>query len=238
MRLLHGPGSPRDLAPDDLRDELARLYARPDDADPDRPWVRACMISSLDGAAAGPDGRTGSLNDEPDHAVFGALRRLADAVLVGAGTVRDEGYRPGPTPLVVVSRRGAVPDSLRDAEPGSVVLVMPETAQHRPEAERTLGADQVWALGRVEVDLRALLDRMAGRGWREVTCEGGPSLLADLLAAGLVDEVAATVVPRVIGGERPRMLTGADLDVPLELTSLLEQDGTLLGRWRVRRAGS
>ncbi len=215
-------------------DELPGLYARPADAG-DGPWVRACMISSLDGAATGPDGLSGGLNNEPDHAVFGALRGLADAVLVGAGTARDEGYGPADVPLVLLSRRGEVPEGLRDADPGRVIMVVPASAEHLGAAERTLGAEHVWVLGEDEIDLEALRSRMADQGWREVTCEGGPSALGALLAAGLVDEIAATVVPRMVGGDHPRMVAGADVDVDLELVSLLEEDGTLLGRWRVRR---
>ncbi|GAA0968010.1 2,5-diamino-6-ribosylamino-4(3H)-pyrimidinone 5'-phosphate reductase [Nocardioides aquaticus] len=230
MRLLLGPDAPRDVAVDDL----AGLYARPADA-PDGPWIRACMISSLDGAATGPDGLSGGLNNEPDHAVFGALRGLVDAVLVGAGTARDEGYGPADVPIVLLSRGGRVPDGLRDAEPGRVVMVVPAGAEHLGEAEQVLGADNVWVVGEDEIDFAALRDRMTAAGWREVTCEGGPTTLAALLAAGLIDEVAATVVPRVLAGEHARMSMGPDVDVDLDLISLLEQDGTLLGRWRVRR---
>lgn len=230
MRLLLGPGAPREVS----RADLADLYARPADAPPDGVWVRACMISSLDGAATGPDGLSGGLNNEPDHAVFGALRSLADAVLVGAGTARNEGYGPADVPIVLLSRRGQVPQELAGAEPGRVVMVVPAGAEHLDEAEQVLGPEHVWVLGEDEVDVVALKTRMAGQGWREVTCEGGPSTLAVLVAAGVVDEVAATVVPRVLAGEHPRMLVGPDVDVDLELVSLLEADGTLLGRWRVR----
>lgn len=230
MRLLLGPDGPRDVTTDDL----AGLYARPADA-PDGPWIRACMISSLDGAATGPDGLSGGLNNEPDHAVFGALRGLADAVLVGAGTARDEGYGPADVPIVLISRGGRVPEGLSTADPGRVVMVVPASAEHLGEAEQTLGAEHVWVLGEDQVDFAALRDRMAAAGWREVTCEGGPTTLGALLAAGLIDEVAATVVPRVLAGEHARMSTGPDVDVELDLVSLLEQDGTVLGRWRVRR---
>jgi riboflavin biosynthesis pyrimidine reductase len=64
-----------------------------------------------------------------------------------------------------------------------------------------------------------------------VLSEGGPGLLADLVAAGVLDEICATVVPRVLGGSHPRICEGADLDADLRLTTILEQDGTLLGRW-------
>ncbi len=58
----------------------------------DRPWLRANMVTSLDGSAV-KDGRSGGLGGPADKEVFGVLRSLCDAVLVGAGTARAEGYR-------------------------------------------------------------------------------------------------------------------------------------------------
>ena len=230
MRLLLGPGAPREVEPG----ELAALYARPDDLPEGSVWVRASMVSTLDGAATGPDGDSGGINNEPDHAVFDALRDGADAILVGAGTARAEGYGGAAVPIVVVSRRGSVPETLRGLEPGRVVLATASGAEHLGEAEALLGADHVWLLGESDVDLAAIVPRLAERGWRTVTCEGGPSLLGDLLAAGVVDEVCASVVPRLLAGDLPRMTTGPVVDRTLELLTLLEHDSTLLGRWRVR----
>ena len=58
----------------------------------DRAWLRVNFVSTLDGAVSGADGRSGSINTPADHRVFRVLRELADAVVVGAGTVRAEGY--------------------------------------------------------------------------------------------------------------------------------------------------
>jgi riboflavin biosynthesis pyrimidine reductase len=100
-------------------------------------------------------------------------------------------------------------------------------------ARELLGDEQVLVLGEEEIDLVALKAQLAGRGWTEMLCEGGPSLFADLLAAGVVDELCWTVVPRLVGGDAVRIATGAEVDVALRPALLLEQDGTLLGRWLV-----
>src|SRR5665647_1342020 len=71
---------------------LAVAYAYPQLA-AKQSWVRANFITTLDGAAAGDDGRSGSINTGTDRDVFGLLRALSDVVLVGAGTARVEGYR-------------------------------------------------------------------------------------------------------------------------------------------------
>ncbi len=226
MRALIGPeGSSRDLTDDDL----ARLYAAPR-----TPWLRVNMVSTLDGAATGSDGRSGGINDDADHRVFDTLRRLADCIVVGAGTARAEGYRPARAPLVLVSRSGEVPELLRGAEPGRVRLATTATSPGLAEARDVLGAEHVWVLGTETVDLVALRDRLAAQGWRELLSEGGPGLLRDLLAAGVVDELCLTTVPRLLAGTGPRITAGEPVDVRLEPTLLLEHEGTLLGRWRVR----
>ena len=77
----------------------------------------------------------------------------------------------------------------------------------------------------------ALKDTLVERGLTSLLSEGGPHLLRDLLAEGVVDELDLTWVPRVLGGEHPRITDGPPLDRPLTLASMLEADGTLLGRW-------
>lgn len=198
---------------------------------PSRPWLRVNMISTVDGAATGPDGRSGGINNAADKRVFDTLRRLCDAVVVGAGTARDEGYRHSSKPLVLVSRRGEVPLRLRDAPPGSVLMATCAAAEHLDETRALLGDDQVLVLGRHRVDLADLKHTLAERGLTSLLNEGGPHLLRDLLAEGVVDELDVTWVPRVLGGDHPRIMNGPPVDLPLTLTLLLEDGGTLLGRW-------
>ena len=68
--------------------DLVALY-RP----PSLPWLRVNMVSTLDGAANGASGKSGSINNDADKQVFHALRAQADAIVVGAGTARTERYR-------------------------------------------------------------------------------------------------------------------------------------------------
>jgi riboflavin biosynthesis pyrimidine reductase len=223
MRVLIGPPM------SDQGEDLAALYAAPR-----QPWLRVNMITTLDGAATGESGTSGSINNKPDKRVFDTLRGLADAIIVGAGTARIEGYRPAAVPIVVVSRSGDVPPSLRGVEPGRVLLATCTTAPHLDEAREVLGAEHVLTLGSHRVDLVELREMLVARGWRDLLSEGGPHLLHDMLAQGVADELTATVVPRLVGGLTPRIVEGPHLDVPLDLRLLLEEDGTLLGRWFVR----
>ncbi|MGH3362518.1 MAG: dihydrofolate reductase family protein [Nocardioides sp.] len=227
MRLLLGPdgSNPADLTADQLRDAYLALTT---------PWLRVNMVSTLDGAATGESGRSGSINNQADKRVFDLLRELADALVVGAGTARIEGYRPADRPTVVVSRSGRVPDRLRDAGPGRVLMATCQASPRLEEARRLLGNEHVLVLGSHRVHLGRLKQELADRGFPHLLCEGGPHLLRDLLDQGVVDEVTATVVPRLLAGAHPRITDGPPIDVPLQLHALLEEDDTLLGRWLVR----
>src|SRR4051812_33110074 len=186
---------------------LAEVYAAPR-----RAWLRVNMVSTLDGAATGESGVTGSINNHVDKRVFDLLRSTADALLVGAGTARTEGYGPTVLPVVLVTRTAEVPPRLRDAEPGRVLLATIPEAPGLAEAQQVLGEENVVLTGPVAVDLRSVVAQLAARGLTNLLSEGGPSLLRHLLAAGLVDEVCLTQVPRLIAGVHPRITTGGPVD--------------------------
>ena len=207
-------------------DQLRRLYAVPRP-----PWMRGNMVQTVDGAATGANGRSGSINNAADKRVFDTLRSLSDALVVGAGTARTEGYRVAGVPTVLVSRGGEVPSLLRDAAPGMVLMVTCAASPALGEATGLLGHENVLVLGEETVDLAAVRPVLEERGFRSLLCEGGPQLLTGMLAAGAVDELCVTVVPGVVAGEHPRITSGAGVDQPLELGVLLEEDGTLLARW-------
>jgi riboflavin biosynthesis pyrimidine reductase len=218
--------------------DAADVYTTPAEArSRPAPWVLANMVSSADGSAA-VQGRSGPLGGEPDARVFRVLRRSADVVLAGAGTVRTEGYRPirgdSPTPIAVVS-------ASLDLDLGStlftealartiVVTCATSDAGRRAAAEEV--ADVVVA-GEERVDAAATIAALAERGHRRVLCEGGPSLLAQLVAADMLDELCLTIAPTLAGGDGPRILTGATWAKPLprRLATLLEEDGVLFARY-------
>ncbi|MFW5469726.1 dihydrofolate reductase family protein [Knoellia sp. CPCC 206435] len=206
-------------------DDLARLYAWPEGG-----GVRANFVSTLDGSGVGADGRSGSINTEPDGRIFHLQRQLSHCVLVGAGTARAEGYRRGPTPIVVVSRSGRIPESLATGT-GDVVLATCASSGRRD-------GDHVWVEGDETVDLPAVVARLRDAGMPGVLTEGGPRLFHDLLEAGVVDELALTLAPRIVGGDHTRVVAGNPLGGPsgldAEVVHLLEEDGSIMGLWRVK----
>ena len=224
---------------------LAAAYAVPRTS---RRWLRANFACSVDGSVTGANGQSGSINTEADHIVFELLRALSDVVVVGAGTARQEGY-PALTvddrwraaradaglspalPLVVVSARGQVPPRLVEAEGGTVLLVTHGGSEGLDSAREQLGTEHVLVCGQGHVDLVGLMDELAERGWTRALTEGGPRLLGSFLAAGLVDELCLSVTPRVVVGDGPRISTGDGRDDAFTPRVLVEQDGTLMGRW-------
>jgi riboflavin biosynthesis pyrimidine reductase len=169
----------------------------------DRPWVTVLMISTADGAIA-IDGRSGGLGNDGDRAVYRTVRGLGDAVLVGAATVRAEIYRPlaEPRRLFVVSGSGDIgSDELLAAATTTIVMPSAAAAPSVPP-----GGAGVLRAGHDRVDVADALRSMAGVG--HVVCEGGPSLIGQVLAAGCADEICLSFAPRFVAGDSGRLATG------------------------------
>ena len=166
--------------------------------------------------------------------MFRVLRRLADCVVVGAGTVRAEGYRSADVPIAVVSRSLDLPfeSSLFSGRYRTIVITCESAPPDRLAYAHEV-ADVIEA-GGDDVDLVDALDGLVDRDFTRLLTEGGPMLLEQLAQAGLVDEICLTTSPRVVGGDARRILDGDWLDDPLvlDLHSLLEDDGVLFASYR------
>jgi riboflavin biosynthesis pyrimidine reductase len=233
---------PTPLGIDD--DGLLAAYSWP------RPsWLRACMVMGLDGAVAGPDGRSRSISSAADRAVLAATRARADAVLVGAATVRAEDYaalraRPehaaareqaGQRPAAVLAIVSASArfdwSSARFAGSDEPVLLLTTQAADVEDRQAAAGAGcEVVVLGGRTVAPRDAVAALRERGLTRITCEGGPGLLRQVLDADLVDELDLTVAPTV-GGSGPAVPGLARL-APMALAHVLEDDGWLFTRYR------
>ena len=232
------------LVPEDgTPGDISEAYAWPADR-----WVRACMVMGLDGSIAGPDGLSRSISSPTDRGVLAAIRRFADAYLVGAQTVRAEGYSavravpgvaerrvaqgqaPAPT-LAIVSAScrfdwGAAAFTASDARP--VVLTV-ERADPGARAAAARFCD-VEVVGEQRVSPKDALDALAARGLSRVTCEGGDSLLTDMVRSDVLDEVDLTLAPRVTAAARPAR-PGPAVLTGMRLHQLIEEDGFLFARY-------
>jgi riboflavin-specific deaminase-like protein len=206
------------------------------------------MVASVDGRAA-VEGRTAPLSDPADRELFHVLRTQADAILVGTGTLRAEGYgrmtkndelralreQAGLAPeaiAVVMTRTMDLPYQAPLFQHPEARIVVYTTADVEPQAT---GAELV-VVRLPTLDPRAVVDRLrADHGVRCILCEGGPTLNAPLFAAGVVDELFLTVSPALVGGPTPLTIVDGALPaaIGLELRQALEHDGTLMLRYRV-----
>ncbi|MEV5375151.1 pyrimidine reductase family protein [Streptomyces nondiastaticus] len=256
------PSSPSSSSAEDRTwelEELAEAYAYPeaaagsgDDGTAPRAWLRANMVSSLDGAAH-HDGRSQPLSSAADMRVFGTLRGLADAVVVGAETVRQEGYRParareafaarraalgqGPAPVIAIVSAGLDLDFtlplFREPLVPTIVLTGADAPEERVAAARAAGAEVLVAGEGRRVDPARVPKVLAARGLTRLLTEGGPQLLGQFAAAGVLDELCLTLAPLVAGGTATRIVNGPGMPVPerFVLASLLEEGGFLFSRY-------
>ena len=224
--------------------------------DPHAPLVRLNMVMAADGAVVDRAGRAGGLGGPADRAVFRSLRALADAVLVGAGTIRVEGYGPHRLPPELAARRRrdgrATPAAIvvvsrsldldyrsrlftQAATPTVVLTCAAAPAERRARAQ---AAARVLVAGRERVDLAAGLRLLRDElGLAAIVCEGGPRLNTALLRAGCVDELCLTLAPSLAGGRLRGLARDLDAAVELELLSVCEQDAELFLRYRVAAPG-
>jgi riboflavin-specific deaminase-like protein len=237
-----------DPAETTIEQQLTGSWPAP--AAPERPYVFTNFAVTVDGHAT-IAGRSGEIGTSTDTEMLMALRSSADAVMVGAGTLRAERYGrllPNPQMRALRERRGLSPDPLavvisnRLALPWDAglftsgagrVLVFTASEIEPPET-----ATPVRIVRHADaVDLGAALEHLrAERGIRALLCEGGPRLHGDLLGGDLVDELFVTLGSRIGGGEGPRMVEGLESGpLELELRWLLQEGDELFARYAVRR---
>jgi riboflavin-specific deaminase-like protein len=246
-RLLPEPGSVTAI-------EALEGLALADLASDHRPYVVLNMVATADGAATVAH-RTAPISSPADRHLFHELRAHVDAVMVGAGTVRNERYGRlvrdpqrrerrvarglAPDPLaVVVSRRLTVtPDLPLLADPHSRVVVL--TASVAELSGCAADVSYLRPAPGEEVDLSAMLARLrTEHGVRSVLCEGGPNLNTSLLPAGLVDELFLSIAPALAGSAGSLSIVDqAPLVKPvgLELVWLLESQSQLFARYALRQ---
>jgi riboflavin-specific deaminase-like protein len=219
-------------------------------ANQDRPYVVANMIATADGRAT-LGGRTEGISSETDRALFHALRAQVDAVMVGTGTIAIERYGPLARRPAVRERRRALglPESplcvtaTRSMElpvdaplfqdPDSHVIVLTNSTREPPPCRCRVTVERRPG---DELDLvegaRVLRER---HGIRAMLLEGGPTVLAAMLAVGLVDELFLSISPMLVGGGEPSVVEGTALEQPMRLglISVLEAESFLYLRYRI-----
>jgi riboflavin biosynthesis pyrimidine reductase len=227
--------------------ELSHLYSYP--AQLDGIWLRANFITSVDGGATA-GGTSGGLGGPGDKLIFNVLRELADVIVVGAGTVRAEGYSGAHPPVVQRMHRQARGQS--EVPPLAIVTKSGHLDRDLPVFTRTevpplictctAACDETRRLlagvaevldcsgdDPAEVDEAALLATLRTRGMHRILTEGGPTLLGSFIQRDLLDDLCLTIAPVVVGGLARRIATGpGQLQTPMRRAHLLSDDAGFL----------
>jgi riboflavin biosynthesis pyrimidine reductase len=210
------------------------------------------MISSADGRAT-LGGRTEGISSETDRELFHSLRAQVDAVMVGTGTIAIERYGPlarrpevrerraalglAETPVcVTASRSMELPvETPLFEDPEAHVIVLTSSEREPPPCRCRLTVER---LPGEELDLVTAAALLRERhSIRAMLLEGGPTLLASMLNAGLVDELFLSISPLLVGGDEPSLLEGSALDQPLKLALVSELGEKSFLYLRYRLAG-
>ncbi len=231
-------------SPDD--DAIAAAYSWPGEVGR-RPVVRANMVASLDAAVA-VEGKSAGLGSDADQRIFAIMRDLADVLLVGAGTIRAEGYggislNPGrrarrrrwglgdAPPVAVISGSGLDRDLsiFADSDTRPIVITTRSAAQRMSGYPAT-----VIDAGTDSVDFGRMISALDGLGFRRLHCEGGPRLLGRLIDAELLDELCLTTAPLTLGAGPAGLLGDVRLADPIRwaLHTLHIGDGQVFTRYR------
>ncbi len=226
-------------------DDLAAAYPWP----VGQTWVRAMMVLTLDGASTGADGLSGSISSAGDKKVFAETRRLSDVVLVGAGTIRAEHYKPFRAKPEAAAERASLG---LDVAP---LLVIVSASLHLPWSDPVFSESairplvltvencdgaalatahqhaDVAVLPGTRVDPVVVLDHLRARGLLRIVCEGGPHLLSEMSHAKVIDEADITVAPLIVGGGQK--VTGTPMFEPdrFRLAHSIAEDGYLFNRY-------
>ena len=227
----------RRLLPEPADDiTVDEAYGAPLRNRPDGPWVGLCMVASIDGSTA-VDGTSAKLSSPTDSAVLNRLRHLADVIIVGAGTVRDEGYgapRKVGQRIGVVSRSGRLDYDSALFTSGAGFVISSETGA----ADVPDGID-VLRVGTAGIDLAGAVGALAGfvgaAGYVQV--EGGAALNGAFFEEDLIDEINLTTSPAAFGGPGPRLTSGSPAHAHrYDVAQLLIDDESFVyTRWLRRR---
>jgi riboflavin biosynthesis pyrimidine reductase len=229
-------GLPIDLDAADARERITELY-RP----PSEDWLRLNLIGSVSGSATGSDGTSETLTNPVDRVLLGIIRSLSDVVVVGAASVRAEGYFvPRNGALAVVSRSGNFTGHhIRDTgRHGTVLILCPAAAADTARA--TVGLSGVTVVPVPDVggslSAAAIVTALREAGYRSIVAEGGPALATQLVLGGVVDELCLTTSPVLNGGKLPLFGREEFDDHPLTLSQLLiDGGGATYARWSLRQ---
>lgn len=219
----------------------------------DRPFVALKMAMSIDGRITSRPGVQEWITCEEERLYVRDLRITYDAVMVGAGTIRVDdpqltvrppSHRLRPYKRIVVCETDTIDEKRRvflDRPDYERTIVLAPAGAPERFANLSRVAEVVFVGGPsdVQLDLRAAMRALFALEVQSVLCEGGPTLGARLLAAGVVDRIYWAIAPRFLAApDAVPVLAGADLAtmsarVRFDGLEMVGEDAVMTGTVRV-----
>jgi len=226
-----------DMDASDAREVIAELY-RPPSTD----WVRINLVGTVSGGAVGSDGTSESITNPVDRVILNVIRSLADVVLVGAASVRKEGYFvPKRAALAVVTRSGDLGGHriTSSGDRGPLIVLCPAVSMSR--ARETLGDARATIIPVADkggiLSPEAIVGTLREAGYTSMVAEGGPHLASRLVVGGVVDELCLTTSPLLNNSRVSLFDDFGPGQFPLSLHQLLVDDaGAVYARWTLDQA--
>lgn len=222
-----------------------------------RPFIYMNMATSIDGKITSTEREYPTFTSRYDRQMMERLRADADAIVIGAATlridnpplqIRDEGMRryrqqqgkaPGIINVLVTASGRVDPHSRFFTAPECPARIIATVASAPAENIAPLrDVAEVWTLGETQVDVRLLVEKLAERGVKKLLLEGGGDLNWHFIEHNLVDEVYVTIAPTLIGGRNaPSLLEGRGFSLAtrknLHLMEVRQEGDELYCRYKV-----
>lgn len=204
---------------------------------PQKEWLRINMIQSINGSAHGRTQHSDSLTNATDRMLLKIIRTHADLVLVGAETVRAEGWVfSGAKKVAVITRTGHFGAENIPEESRENVLVIAPQSRH-DSVTKVLG--KLVDVMTVEdkngtISAQSLLAELRNRGFHSIVCEGGSTVNGHLISAEQIDEICLSF-SSCLSSSEIRAFSGVDRELTLEQLMIAE-DSSLYSLWRVPRS--
>jgi len=218
---------------------------------PNKPWIRANMVQTLDGGVTDQNQETSALSTAADKQIFRHLRQLSEVILIGTKTAQSAPYldfkinehnqelrkrfRLTKKPrLAIVSNELNFTKSWLKSRVDEAQPIIYTSQSHEGATRQFVGLAEFVFCGQKSVDLKSVKQDLIRRSFKRILCEGGPTLLHSLLDADLIDELDLSVVAQFAQAtEKTSLIKGAAFKIPLHFKPLhvLQENQTIFVRY-------
>ena len=220
---------------------------------PEKVWVKANMVQSLDATVIDSMGTTDDLTNETDKLIFRTLRQLSDVILIGAKTALKNKYEdikinstntlirkklklnPKPRLAIITNRLNLDRNFLKNwKDKEKPIIYTPKVNEN--VAKDLINLSEIVFCGQTQVNLKYVKKDLIQRSFKRILCEGGPTLLNSMFQNNLIDELDLTLQVKLTNSSNPLKLAQGPLLKPavkLKPIQVIQHEKTLLLRYLV-----